>query len=128
MDLLALNKQTLLYSINYSKIEANKLELEHIPFDINGSIENVFELLAPAAAAQNTELIYYIDYTVPEQTVGDYTRIQQVLTHLVDNAIKFTLNGYTYVKITAQKTLNNKEAYFLHAKLFQLTTLLNSNY
>ena len=95
--------------LDYSKIEANKLELEHIPFDINGSIENVFELLAPAAAAQNTELIYYIDYTVPEQTVGDYTRIQQVLTHLVDNAIKFTLNGYTYVKITAQKTLNNKD-------------------
>ena len=94
--------------LDYSKIEANKLELEHIPFEINSCIENVFELLAPAAAAQETELIYSIDYNVPLQTVGDYTRIQQVLTHLVDNAIKFTKNGYALVKVTAEKSQDSK--------------------
>ncbi|APJ04389.1 response regulator [Silvanigrella aquatica] len=112
LEILRICGNNLLVIINeildYSKIEANKLELEHIPFDINTCIENVFELLAPAAAAQETELIYNIDYNVPQQIIGDYTRIQQVLTHLVDNAIKFTKQGYALVKVTANLNTNNK--------------------
>ncbi|KAB8031791.1 response regulator [Fluviispira multicolorata] len=85
--------------LDFSKLEANKLELEHIAFEVNSCVENVFELLAPAAASQDTELIYDIDTNVPIQVVGDLTRIQQVLTHLTDNAIKFTKNGYTYISV-----------------------------
>ncbi|WP_397600176.1 response regulator [Silvanigrella sp.] len=94
--------------LDYSKIEANKLELEHIPFEINSCIENVFELLAPAAAAQETDLIYFIDYDVPKLIVSDYTRVQQVLTHLVDNAIKFTNKGHALVKVSNEKTEKGK--------------------
>lgn len=94
--------------LDYSKIEANKLELEHVPFEINSCIENVFELLAPAAAAQETELLYFIDFDVPNLIVGDYTRIQQVITHLVDNAIKFTQNGSAIVKVSNDKTASGK--------------------
>lgn len=94
--------------LDYSKIEANKLELEHIPFEINSCIENVFELLAPAAAAQETELIYVIDLHAPNIVVGDYTRIQQVTTHLVDNAIKFTKNGYAFVKVKMESSDDKK--------------------
>jgi len=94
--------------LDYSKIEANKLELEHIPFEINSCIENVFELLAPAAAAQETELIYAIDLHTPNIVVGDYTRIQQVTTHLVDNAIKFTKNGHAFVKVKMEIGVDKK--------------------
>lgn len=92
--------------LDYSKLEANKLELEHIPFEINACIENVFELLAPAAAAQNTELLYTIDEDVFKIIVSDYTRIQQIITHLVDNAIKFTSDGYALVKVKNEKEDN----------------------
>lgn len=93
--------------LDYSKLEANKLELEHIPFEINTCIENVFELLAPAASAQNTELLYIIDEDVCKIIVSDYTRIQQIITHLVDNAIKFTGNGYAIVKVKSEKKNKN---------------------
>ena len=92
--------------LDYSKLEANKLELEHIPFEINACIENVFELLAPAAAAQNTELLYTIDEDVFKIIVSDYTRIQQIITHLVDNAIKFTIDGYALVRVKNEKEDN----------------------
>ncbi|WP_186645710.1 response regulator [Fluviispira vulneris] len=88
--------------LDFSKIEANKLELEHIPFEINSCVENVLELLAPAAASQETEIIYHIDAKVPLKVVGDLTRIQQILTHLTDNAIKFTKNGYTFITVNAK--------------------------
>lgn len=89
--------------LDYSKLEANKLELEHIPFEINSCIENVFELLAPAAAGQNTQLLYTIDEDVSKIIVSDYTRIQQITTHLVDNAIKFTNNGYATVRVKNER-------------------------
>src|SRR6185503_19184820 len=65
----------------------------------NSCIENVLELLAPAAAEQQTELIYNIDANIPSHVVGDMARVQQVLTHLIDNAIKFTQNGYVYIDL-----------------------------
>ncbi len=106
--------ETLLAIINdildFSKIEAGKLELEQIPFDLQVLVDDVVQLLASRAHAKRLELAAYI----PEDTIvslkGDPTRLRQVLTNLVANAVKFTESGEVVVKLTTTRLDGNKVA------------------
>jgi PAS domain S-box-containing protein len=79
--------------LDYSKIEAGKIDLERRPFALTGLIEEITELLAPRAQAKNLEIGAFVDERVPAQVVGDAARLRQVLLNLVGNAIKFTTSG-----------------------------------
>ena len=79
--------------LDYSKIEAGKLDLEHRPFALSGLIEDITELLAPRAQAKKIEIAAYVDDRLPTQVIGDAARIRQVLLNLAGNAIKFTSAG-----------------------------------
>lgn len=79
--------------LDFSKIESGKLELEAQPVDIKACVEQVIDLLAPKAAQKNIELAYLIHPQVPTQILGDLTRLRQILTNLLNNAIKFTEQG-----------------------------------
>jgi PAS domain S-box-containing protein len=79
--------------LDYSKVESGRLELERHPFDLRDCIEQVLDLLAPAAAAKGLELAYAFVDDVPPVLVGDVTRLRQVLVNLVSNAVKFTERG-----------------------------------
>ncbi|KHD23549.1 histidine kinase [Vibrio caribbeanicus] len=79
--------------LDFSKLEAGKLALESIPFDFQESLEEVVSLQATSAHEKGLELTLKIDPKIPAGLVGDSLRIQQVLTNLVGNSIKFTEHG-----------------------------------
>ncbi|NOH81773.1 two-component sensor histidine kinase BarA [Vibrio sp. RE86] len=79
--------------LDFSKLEAGKLALENIPFDFQASLEEVVSLQATSAHEKGLELTLKIDPKIPAGLVGDPLRIQQVLTNLVGNSIKFTERG-----------------------------------
>ncbi len=78
--------------LDISKIEAGQLELQHAPFDLRKSIENIIDIVTPLAAKKDLALSAYIDETIGEFT-GDQRRIEQALINLINNAIKFTEKG-----------------------------------
>jgi PAS domain S-box-containing protein len=79
--------------LDYSKIEAGKLDLDQRPFALSTLIEEITELLAPRAQAKNLEIAAYVDERLPLEVVGDAARLRQVLLNLAGNAIKFTASG-----------------------------------
>ncbi|WP_187435011.1 PAS domain-containing hybrid sensor histidine kinase/response regulator [Bradyrhizobium cytisi] len=79
--------------LDYSKIEAGKLDLDQRPFALSTLIEEVTELLAPRAQAKNLEIASYVDERLALEVVGDAARLRQVLLNLAGNAIKFTASG-----------------------------------
>ncbi len=83
--------------LDYSMIEAGKIELESEPFDIELGIRDVVGLLAAQAAEKNLELSYRVAPEVPAAILADPSRVRQVLLNLVDNAIKFTAEGSVVV-------------------------------
>ena len=79
--------------LDYSKIEAGKIDLENRPFALAALIEDITELLAPRAQARKLEIAAYVDERLPAEVVGDALRLRQVLLNLAGNAIKFTSTG-----------------------------------
>ncbi|WP_415404972.1 response regulator [Tateyamaria sp. SN3-11] len=86
--------------LDYSKIEAQKLQLHPEPFDLERSIHEVIMLLQPSARDKNLTLLVDFDLFLPTAYIGDPGRIRQVLTNLMGNAVKFTSEGHVLVRVT----------------------------
>lgn len=103
LDIIVKSGQTLLSLINnildFSKIESGKMELETVPVNIRSVIEEVADLHIIQATAKSVDLLTYIDPEVPEFVGGDYIRLKQVITNLVNNAIKFTSEGEVVIHV-----------------------------
>jgi len=89
--------------LDFSKIEARKIELERIDFGLRESVGYTLNALAFQADKKGLELAFRIDPEVPNELVGDPGILRQILTNLVNNAIKFTDKGEVVVSIQAQK-------------------------
>jgi two-component system, sensor histidine kinase and response regulator len=89
--------------LDFSKIESGSLELEHIAFDLIPCLEEVLDLFGARAAEKNIDLAYLCDSQTPGAIVGDPTRLRQVLTNLVGNALKFTEKGEVVVEVSSER-------------------------
>jgi len=86
--------------LDISKLEAGKVEIESIEFDLAETVESAVTLLASKANANGIDLGVYIDPTVGSGFRGDPVRIRQILFNLVGNGIKFTEKGGVSVEVT----------------------------
>ncbi len=99
--------------LDYSKIEAGKLELENVDFDLGGQMESVVELLRAQYHIKGVQLRTYISAGVPPVVCGDPGRLRQILLNLAGNALKFTPAGGS-VTITISATPADGDAVPIH--------------
>jgi signal transduction histidine kinase/DNA-binding response OmpR family regulator len=94
--------------LDFSKMEAGKVHIDHTPFDLRETVEDVCGLLAPRAANKNLEFTCRVPPNMPVMLMGDPLRIRQILTNFVSNAFKFTERGEVTVEVdfTAQTAKN----------------------
>jgi len=98
--------------LDFSKIEAGKLELDATPFELRESLGDALRALAFRAHSKGLELACRVAPDVPEQLVGDPSRLRQLIVNLVGNAIKFTEEGEVLVEVTCE--VNSDEGPVLH--------------
>jgi signal transduction histidine kinase/DNA-binding response OmpR family regulator/HPt (histidine-containing phosphotransfer) domain-containing protein len=85
--------------LDFSKIEAGELSIEDVPFDLSKVIDDVSTLVATRAREKDIEVIFAVDPGVPNRLSGDPMRVGQVLSNLVNNAVKFTERGEVLVRV-----------------------------
>lgn len=110
MKTIRLNSKNLLGIINdildLSKIEEGKLILEQIPIQLDEIVRGVVKSLHLIAHKKRVELEIKIDERIPVSVIGDYTRLGQVLTNLINNAIKFTHEGRVTIELQLKEKTN----------------------
>jgi two-component system sensor histidine kinase BarA len=94
--------------LDFSKLEAGKLILESIPFPLRSTLDDVVTLLAHSSHDKGLELTLNIKNDVPDNVIGDPLRLQQVITNLVGNAIKFTESGNIDILVEKRALSNTK--------------------
>ena len=85
--------------LDYSKIEASKLTLHEVAFDLERTVLDVIQLLSPSIREKGLKVMLDYDMFLPTRFVGDPVRIRQVLTNLMGNAVKFTNTGHVLVRV-----------------------------
>ena len=89
--------------LDFSKLEAGKVELESIPFSLRELVEDVLAVVAEPAQTKGLELASFIAPSVPASVRGDPTRLRQVLLNLLSNAVKFTERGAVTVRLASSR-------------------------
>jgi PAS domain S-box-containing protein len=95
--------------LDFSKIEAGELKLEAIPINLNELVKEIGDLIQPKAEEKGLELTIRYAPDTPANFLGDPTRLRQVVTNLVSNAVKFTQEGFVLINI-ATKEINQNTA------------------
>lgn len=89
--------------LDFSKMEAGKMNLEHITFNLKELVEDIIRSHAPRANDKDLELNYAFSSSVPQFVIGDPNRLRQILNNLISNAIKFTIRGEVMLMIKVIK-------------------------
>lgn len=110
LDGIKISADALLRVINdildFSKIEAGKLILETVAFDLPETISSTVKTLSLSALAKKLEILYEVRPNVPDALLGDPLRLQQVITNLLGNALKFTDEGEVLVLVEADAIMD----------------------
>ena len=91
--------------LDYSKIEAGRMDVESHPFDLRGCVEAALDLVSARATEKKLDIAYVFEGDVPEGVSGDLTRLRQVLLNLLSNAVKFTETGEVVLTVCAEALL-----------------------
>lgn len=115
IDVLKLSAQNLFLLINdildFNKIEAGKVDLEQIPFDFKNLVNQIARSLQARAVENMNTIQVEIDDDFMSNVISDPLRINQIITNLVSNAIKFTQGGVIKIKISQIAVIDNQSAF-----------------
>jgi two-component system sensor histidine kinase/response regulator len=107
LNILRFSGENLLAIINdildYNKIEAGKLELNQLKFNIHTLAQQIKQTFIAKAAEKQLDLDLFIDPVIPQLLTGDQTRLSQILNNLISNAVKFTQKGKIGIDLTAER-------------------------
>ncbi|MBT0609092.1 response regulator [Aequorivita echinoideorum] len=93
--------------LDLNKLEANKVEIEKIPFNLRKRIDGVLIALNKSAEAKGNKINFEYDNNLPTEVIGDSLKISQILINLISNSIKFTENGTIWVRVFTQERVGN---------------------
>ncbi|KAL2808281.1 hypothetical protein BJX63DRAFT_409740 [Aspergillus granulosus] len=93
--------------LDISKIEANHVVIENIPFSLGATVFNALKTLTVEANEKALELTYHVDNSVPDYVIGDSFRLHQIILNLVGNAIKFTEQGRIQLTVRNKSSASN---------------------
>jgi len=93
--------------LNFSKIEARKIDIENINFDLRDLIEDVADLMSTSANTKGLEIVTDLDQRIPLALISDSGRIRQIINNLINNAIKFTYYGTILISVKLEKQEND---------------------
>ncbi|MBL9186161.1 MAG: response regulator [Opitutaceae bacterium] len=96
--------------LDLSKIEAGRLDLESVDFDLTEHLELALDLHADSAARKSIELVMQIESGVPSRVRGDSIRLRQIVLNLLANAIKFTAAGEVVLHVSNDEPVNGRPA------------------
>jgi signal transduction histidine kinase/DNA-binding response OmpR family regulator len=120
LDKIQTNAEWLLQIINdildISKVEAGKLELEHIPFNLHDIFEHCKAIVSPKAGEKDIQLYFYAEPSIGRRLIGDPTRLRQILTNLLTNAVKFTNTGIVKLSSTVQSSADTSVTLYFEVK------------
>ena len=107
LDVMLFSANNLLHIVNdildFSKIEAGKIMIEAIPMDIATIVNNVIKSYRSLAEEKRVKFHGFIDLQLPQQVIGDPTRMTQVLLNLTHNALKFTQQGHVSINVRVEE-------------------------
>ena len=95
--------------LNFSKIEAGKLNIERVDFSLDDVLQGISNLLVARALEKNLELVFHAEVNVPRVLIGDPQRLSQILLNLMANAIKFTQVGEVVLKVRLLEQRDNSQ-------------------
>ena len=93
--------------LDYSKIEAGKMNLEILSFDIRNTINEVINLFNVTAKQKGLYVKLTIDDRIPKNIIGDSVRLRQVISNLIGNGIKFTSKGGIFIKVDCEELIES---------------------
>lgn len=106
LEIIEISADNLLNIINdildFSKIESDQIELEEIPFNFRDELNNVVKLLGLKASSKRLLLTAEVDDNIPAVLIGDSVRLKQIFINLVNNALKFTEEGFVKIKASVE--------------------------
>jgi len=102
--------------LDFSKVEAQKIEIESIPFNLRDAIHSTLIPLAFQADRKGLELAYHIPSDVPDIVTGDPGRLRQILNNLIGNSIKFTQQGEIIVSVLAEQKSDEESLFHFSVK------------
>lgn len=112
LDKVQVSSRSLLNILNdildYSKIEAGRMEIERAPFELEEVLSQIASLFSASLEQKGIDLIFHVSNDVPQSLVGDALRISQVLINLVSNSLKFTEHGQVVLQVQSRQVYGDE--------------------